>query len=166
VELSSRFLWTLQLKHYRTLRPSSRRRPLFNIRSTTDFGQRQTLGSQSSHHSFSLASSFRCACRLWFVAGAIVMAIVLYAQASSELRSADLILANAAYLELVTFPSVSSLAELLSNLDPQPKSQGEWMGAIVGGLALLGLFEESDHALKDLRCDAVAQRHDAAHPEK
>jgi len=94
------------------------------------------------------------------------MAIVLYAQASSELRSADLILANAAYLELVTFPSVSSLAELLSNLDPQPKSQGEWMGAIVGGLALLGLFEESDHALKDLRCDAVAQRHDAAHPEK
>ena len=103
--------------------------------------------------------------RLWFVAGAIVMAIVLYAQASSELRSADLILANAAYLELVTFPSVSSLAELLSNLDPQPKSQGEWMGAIVGGLALLGLFEESDHALKDLRCDAVAQRHDAAHPK-
>ncbi|GAB3986580.1 hypothetical protein GCM10029978_102490 [Actinoallomurus acanthiterrae] len=88
--------------------------------------------------------------RMWVVLAVSVACAALLCQAAVHTRAANEILANSIYAGYVTIPQVQSIVEYLKSLDPQPRKDGEWMGAILNGLDTLAQYDEAEFALQDL----------------
>jgi hypothetical protein len=87
--------------------------------------------------------------RAWIATGTILAGLILLFQALYQERRANDILANAAYLGYVVLPMVQTVAAYLSRIK-HPQNDGEWMGAIIAGLANGAYFEASEAVLHEL----------------
>jgi hypothetical protein len=96
-----------------------------------------------------LASSIQISGKVGVVAASVAVATVLLLRAIDNLRSANDILANSAYLNYVSIPIVESVAEAVGALDTTPVSDGQWIGAIIVSLSDKGFFEELDMAFDE-----------------
>jgi hypothetical protein len=88
--------------------------------------------------------------KAWVLVGLAVSALVLLMQAVRQVRASNDILANAAFLEHISMPSVQSVVEYLKELDDLPRKEGEWAAAIILGLQRRGHFEEAESATYEL----------------
>ncbi|MEU7654875.1 hypothetical protein AB0C41_22995 [Micromonospora taraxaci] len=86
--------------------------------------------------------------KAWIILAVLVACAVLLVQSISQQRAANDILANAAYLDQVSLPTVQAVVETLKSLSESPTSNGEWMGALVVALEKRGFFDEARAAVR------------------
>lgn len=81
---------------------------------------------------------------------AIIATCVLGIQAASSIRVSQNLLANALYQGYIEIPIVNTVTATLVDLDPKPKSSGQWIGAIITAFWNLGFFDEAHTALDEV----------------
>ena len=88
---------------------------------------------------------------LLIILGVLVVVATFAIQSVKYTRQRYDLLANAAYLDLIKLTAVDGTISSISRLDPQPKTNGQWIAALIAGLERQGLYDESGHAMSEIR---------------